>query len=68
MAEPVDIDGIPVELSAAQQRKWDSGDEAKREQVREKIRGYREKDGPQYDPLPDDEIAGAVGARHFKDD
>lgn len=50
MAEPVVIDGIPVELSAAQQRKWDTEDEAKREEVREVILGYRAQDGPQFEP------------------
>lgn len=48
--EPVEIDGIYVELSKFQQRKWDTGDEVFREQVRETIREYREEDGPQFAP------------------
>lgn len=65
--EPVIIDNIPVELSPANQSLWDTGNEAKRAAVREIIRGYREKDGPQFDPPTEDYVPN-VGQRHFQDD
>lgn len=65
--EPVDIDGIPVQLSDAQQAKWDSGDASKKQEVVDKIRGYREEDGPQFDPPTEGHVEN-VGQRHFQDD
>ena len=67
MSEPVKIDSIPVELNKTQQKKWDTGDETLREQIRETIRGYRAEDGPQFDP-PTEGYVENVGQRHFEDD
>ena len=40
MAEPVEVDDLPVELNKTRQKKWGSGLEGQ-EQVREEIRALR---------------------------
>jgi hypothetical protein len=61
MAEPVEIDHLPVKLTAAQQKKWDSGDAGKRE-VRKIIREDRL--ARQY---TDEEVASMPKAPSFKE-
>lgn len=59
--EPVDIDNLPVQLTAAQQRLWDSGDKGKRA-VRKEIREDRR--ARQY---TDDEVASMGKAPNFNE-
>lgn len=61
MNEPVKIDRIPVNLTKAQQKKWDSGDKGKRE-VRKQIRADRL--AVQYS---DEEIASMPKAPSFNE-
>ena len=49
MAEPVDVDGLPVQLTPGRQKRWDTGDEAEREKVRQEILALRAKDRPTED-------------------
>lgn len=46
MAEPVDVAGLPVILTPGRQKRWDTGDEAEREKVRQEIIALRRKDDP----------------------
>lgn len=61
MAEPVEIDHLPVQLTAAQQKKWDSGDKGRRE-VRKQIR--QERLAVQY---TDNEIANMPKGESFNE-
>jgi hypothetical protein len=46
MSEPVEVDGLPVQLTPGRQKRWDTGDDAEREKIRDEIRKLRRKDDP----------------------
>lgn len=48
---PVDIDGIPVQLTASEQKRWSSGKKSEQKTVIEKIREER-----RSKQVPDEEL------------